>query len=148
MKKIIYTRADGSVSIVNLPNDAKDEDFDKEVTRIILERLAVDTPFIVEDPRPASRYFRDAWRRNGIGVDVDMPIARTIKTGKIRKERDTRLAAEDIAYMRADEANNAENKAFIAQRKQALRDLPDTVQPNLDSIATPEELEAFEPVWP
>lgn len=148
MKKIIYTRADGGVSVVNLPSDATDEDFDKELEMVKSERQPVDTPVIVEDPRPASRFFRGAWRRNGNGIDVDMPIARIIKTSRIRKERDERLAVEDIAYMRADERNDQAEKTRIAAKKQALRDLPATVQTDLEAITTPKELEAFEPVWP
>lgn len=148
MKKIIYSRADGGVSIVNLPPAAEDEDFDTEVARIVRDKLAIDKPAIVEEPRPDSRYFRDAWGRNGNGIVIDLPKARIIKTNFIRKERDEKLAALDIAYMRADEANDAPAKAEIAQRKQALRDLPDTIQSVLEAITTPEELEAFKPVWP
>jgi hypothetical protein len=77
-----------------------------------------------------------------------MAKARTIRIDQIRPERDKRLVALDVDYMRADEAGDGSVKQRIAATKQALRDLPAAVQPELDAIATPEALEAWEPSWP
>ena len=77
-----------------------------------------------------------------------MDKARLNTISRIRPERDRRLAADDIAYMRADEAADAPAKAHIAARKQKLRDLPATIQPDLAELDTPEVLEAYQPAWP
>jgi hypothetical protein len=64
---------------------------------------------------------------------------------QIRAERDVRLAATDIDVFKLDgQAIPAPLKA----KRQALRDIPATVQADLNSAATPEALEAFEPTWP
>ena len=90
-----------------------------------------------------------SWRQDGATAPVfDMTRARPIKTDQLRIERDKKLAALDVDYMRADEAGNAAEKARIAGVKQKLRDLPATIQPDLDAITTPEALEAYEPPWP
>ena len=92
---------------------------------------------------------RFAWKQNGAVIPVfDMARARPIKTDQIRIERDARLVQEDIAYIRADEAGDTAEKARIAAKKQALRDLPVTIQPQLDALATPKALEAWQPTWP
>ena len=97
---------------------------------------------------PTNRFFRMAWKR-GIGkIDVDMPKARIIKTNLVRAERDTRLATEDIELMKAEEGGNVGEATQIKAKKQALRDLPTTIQPDLEAIMTPEALEAYEPAWP
>jgi hypothetical protein len=67
---------------------------------------------------------------------------------QIRPERNERLVALDIDYMRADEAGDTAEKERVAVVKQELRDLPATIQPDLDKIDQPEELEAYEPTWP
>lgn len=97
---------------------------------------------------PSSKMFFDAWEEKAGGVAVNMAKARPIKTDQLRPERDKRLADEDVAYMRADEAGDTAEKARIAARKQALRNLPITIQPELDLIDTPEALAAWQPTWP
>lgn len=92
---------------------------------------------------------RFAWRQDGAAAPVfDMGRARSIKTDQIRVERDNRLAILDIDYMRADEMGDGAEKQRVTAKKQTLRDLPVTIQPDLDAIATPEALEAYEPPWP
>ena len=90
-----------------------------------------------------------AWEMDTDGCPkVNMSKARPIKTDQIRVERNARLAAEDIAYMIAEEQKNDAEKLRVATKKQALRDLPATIQSDLDALTTPENLEAYAPVWP
>ena len=92
---------------------------------------------------------RAAWKQDGATAPVfDMEKARTIKTDQIRPERDKKLAALDIEYIRADEAGDADTKQSIATVKQQLRDLPQTIQSDLDVLDTPDALEKFTPTWP
>lgn len=96
-----------------------------------------------------SSLLRNSWRQvRANPPTVNMPFARGIVTDHIRLERDERLAALDIDYMRADEAGNVPEKERVAVVKQELRDLPATIQPDLDAIDQPGELEAYEPTWP
>lgn len=153
MRKIIYTRSDGGVSVVNLPSEATDEDFAKELEMVKAERQPADTPVIVEDPRPASRYFRNAWGRNGNRIAVDMSRARAIKTDHIRVERakvlpPNGMGALDVELRDAMLDGNAFEIARLRTVIQQWRDLPATIQPDLEAISTPEALETYEPRWP
>jgi hypothetical protein len=92
---------------------------------------------------PADRVFRDAWHHADGKVAVHMERARGIHLGRIREARDRQLDELDTAYMRADERADHAGKRAIATRKQALRDLPATL--DLAQHATPEALHA---AWP
>lgn len=89
---------------------------------------------------------RAAWHQNGASTPVfDMVRARPIKTEQIRKERDRRLEETDIEVLQRD---GGPIPAPLVARRQALRDMPATVQTDLDAVTTPEALEAYEPAWP
>ena len=94
------------------------------------------------------RAFRDAWRDDGTKVVHDMAKARVIKTDQVREERNARLSVEDIELMKAEESGNPGEATRIKAKKRALRDLPATIQSDLDAITTPEALEAYGPAWP
>jgi hypothetical protein len=139
MKKIIYTRPDGGVSVVYPVISADDpEGFTEQQA---LQRAHKDVPAdaieptVVEDI-PSDRTFRNAWRQRGAQVEVDMPKAREIHRERLRRIRAPRLAAEDVNFMRALE--RGEPTSPIAARKQALRDAP--ADPAIEAAATPEEL--------
>lgn len=74
---------------------------------------------------------------------VNMAKARGLHMNRIRKVRDAELAKLDIEYQRADERGNPTEKAAVAARKQALRDIPATF--DLTVANTPAELKAL---WP
>lgn len=76
-------------------------------------------------------------------ITIDMPKARNIHADVLRQERNALLEAADIAYMQADESNDALRKVSIAQHKQALRDV--TADPAIAAATTPEELKAVRP---
>jgi hypothetical protein len=96
------------------------------------------------DRLPGSRAFRAHWRGHpGAGVRVDLPGARAQRMAEIRAQRDAALAATDGPMLRAQE--RGEDTTALAAHRQALRDLPLTVQWDLDAIRTPESLEAYRP---
>jgi hypothetical protein len=98
---------------------------------------------------PERDEFRNALRQTSAAPPVvDMHEARILKTDTIRVERNKRLLEEDINYMKADEAGDNDEKVAIAAKKQKLRDLPATTQPDLEDISTAKALGLFEPLWP
>ena len=60
-----------------------------------------------------------------IGINVNK--AKEIHKEKIREVRNPLLAAEDVTFMRAVEADDTTAKAASATRKQALRDATNIV---------------------
>ena len=148
MKKIIYTRPEGGLSVVHPVRNTHPTP--EEIDDAAIEQRAWDKlPADAINPRwvdafdiPTDRTFRNAWEDNG-GVQVNMPKAREIYRGKLREFRKPMLAALDTAYLRADEIGDTAEKARIAAKKQALRDVTD--DPAIGAAETPEELKAVLP---
>lgn len=97
-------------------------------------------------PPQRSVAMRDAWEDDGSKITVNMVKARAGKTEEIRPERNKRLLALDVEHRKA--SGNTTEQDRIDAVAQKLRHLPATIQPDLDAIATPEALEAWEPNWP
>ena len=89
------------------------------------------------------RTFRDAWECPAGIVKVNMPKARVIHMGRIRKVRDAELKKLDIAYMKALETGDTLEQGRIAALKQQLRDIPQTF--DLAGFRAPSTLKA---AWP
>ena len=106
--------------------------------------IMAQTPYSVveKDSIPPSRVFRSAWRCLDGALVVDMALAKEIQRDRWRAARAPLLRALDVAWMRAEEAGDEQEKAAIAAQKQTLRDVTET---DLSGVTTPEELEAF---WP
>lgn len=90
---------------------------------------------------PQDRTFRNAWTLNGGKVEHDMAKAREIQRNRLRAERAGRLADLDLAYVRADEAQDATAKAAVVAQKQALRDVTDA--PQIAAAQTVADLKAL-----
>lgn len=145
MRKIVYTRPDGGLSVVTPILDAVYAPTESEAERIAFDRLpsdAIGPRFVAAETIPADRTFRDAWTDAG-SVVVDMPKARELHKDTLRRLRAPLLAALDVDYQRADELNDTAAKQDIAARKQALRDV--TADPAIEAAKTPEELKAVMP---
>ena len=85
---------------------------------------------------PSDRHFRNAWKLNGSVMAEDMTEAKKIFQEKIREVRKPLLEAEDVAYMKALEANDASKKDASVAKKKALRDAPAaTAIENADTVA-------------
>jgi len=76
-------------------------------------------------------------------IKVNMEKAKAIKQDMVRAERQPKLEALDVAYMRAIEMGDVAAQESIAAKKQALRDA--TQDPVILNAATPEELKAAVP---
>ena len=148
MRKIVFTRPDGGMSVVTpaLNTFGEAEGF----TEASAEKRAWDKlPKDAINPRwadasevPTDRSFRNAWGDSG-KVVVNMPKAREIHKEHLRQKRAPLLAALDIEYQRADERGDAALKAQIAAKKQALRDV--TKHLAITAAKTPDELKAAIP---
>ena len=73
---------------------------------------------------PSDRHFRGAWSLNGTVISEDMTKAKEIFKDKIREVRAPLLEAEDVVYMKALEADDADAKTASVAKKKALRDAP------------------------
>jgi hypothetical protein len=73
---------------------------------------------------PSDRHFRGAWSLDGTVISEDMTAAKVIFKDKIREVRAPLLAAEDVVYMKALEADDSSAKSASVTKKAALRDAP------------------------
>ena len=73
---------------------------------------------------PSDRHFRGAWSLDGTVISEDMTKAKEIFKDKIREVRGPLLEAEDVVYMKALEADDADAKTASVNKKKALRDAP------------------------
>ena len=73
---------------------------------------------------PSDRHFRGAWTLSGSTISEDMTTARNIFKDKIRDVRAPLLAAEDVVYMKALEADDSDAQTASKNKKTALRDAP------------------------
>jgi hypothetical protein len=69
-----------------------------------------------------------------MSIRINIDKAKAIKLDQLRAERATKLAALDLAFMRAAEQGDTAEQASIAAEKQALRDVTKTPLP--DDVAS------------
>lgn len=143
MRKIIYTRPDGGLSIVHpafntigevegfTTADAELRAWNNLITKGITPR------WLDASEIPTDRTFRDAWVDTGI-ITVDMTKAKEIHKNKLRSLRKPLLEALDAKYLRADEIGDVVEKSRIATLKQTLRDI--TAITAVTGAVTPEQL--------
>lgn len=149
MKKIIYTRPDGGLSVVHpvintFPKReeiTEEEAFQRAWKALPLD--AINPQAIKESDVPTDRTFREAWSHGGNSVSLEMNKCRAIHRDRMRVSRAAKFAKLDSDYLRADEAGDTSKKLQIASEKQVLRDV--TKVPEIDLAQTPEELKL---VWP
>ena len=73
---------------------------------------------------PANRDFRGAWSLSGTVISEDLTKAKELFKDKIREVRGPLLEAEDVVYMKALEADDADAKAASVTKKTNLRNAP------------------------
>ena len=108
---------------------------------------------IDESEIPKDRSYRDALTDDGGKLAHDMPRARALHLGKLRRQRVDKLADLDRQFTLAtaamlddDEAkaNEAKARAKVIERKrQKLRDMPTAVAPALDAATDTDALKAI-----
>lgn len=141
-RKIIYTRADGGISIVSVPPQL-DETAALDAAMARLPATAISPAIVDESVVPTDRTFRNAWIKVSSTVVQDMPKCRELWRAKLRELRAPKMEALDMAYLRADETGDTTEKLRIAAQKQALRDV--TADPRIEAAQTPGALKAVIP---
>ena len=114
MSRIIYTKSDGTVSIITPAGDVNDaiKDVPSGLSYEIVEDSAI----------PTDRSFRNAWKQNSKTIETDMTKAKEIHKTNIRTARVPKLAELDIEFQRALETS-ADTSTIVA-KKQTLREAP------------------------
>jgi len=149
MKKIIYTRPDGGLSVVHpvINTIGEAEGFtESDALARALAKLPADAinPQVVDaDAIPADRTFRNAWAADGKNLTTDMDKAREIHKDTLRELRAPKLALMDIEVRRAERAGNTEQVEALNAKYQLLLDV--TSDPRIASAKTPETLKAVIP---
>ena len=146
-KTILFQNADGWLTKTTPAYEDKarpaDETEDECVARVAAKVVPAGVAsHIVELDSLPSEFF-EAWEWLEDSVQVNMPNARLIHMGEIRKARDKELLKLDVSFMRAVESGDTSAQATIATEKQVLRDLPTTF--DLSGKATTSTLYA---AWP
>ena len=92
---------------------------------------------------PKDRTYRDAWEDVAGAVAHNMTKARNIHRDHIRLQRSVKMMGTDVEYQRADELNDPQEKKRVAEKKQALRNMP--ADPTIEAAQSIAQLKAF---WP
>jgi hypothetical protein len=92
---------------------------------------------------PADRTYRDAWTDDGKAIVHDMGKARALHVARLRRRRAPKLVELDGQWMRAMGQGNSQEAARVEAERQALRDLPVTLE--FDKIDSVDDLKK---AWP
>ena len=91
---------------------------------------------------PANRDFRGAWSLSGTVISEDLTKAKELFKDKIREVRGPLLEAEDVVYMKALEADDADAKAASVTKKTNLRNAPAA-----SAITSASDIAALKAAW-
>lgn len=151
----MFERPDGGIS-VDVPVSAVADDPDALAAHIAnleavhgwTHRETTTADALPSAQAGQSRRFRGCWRWTGSAVAADLPLARAQLMAELRDERNRRLEVSDGKQLRANESGTAQDQADWNTHRQALRDLPVTVQAEVDALTTATDLEAHAVTWP
>lgn len=132
MRKIVYTRPDGCVSIIiPAPKELLERvlgpltqaEYEQHVKDRSIPADAINIREIDDSNIPPSREFRDAWVdvTPESTIDINCTRARDVQLEKLRAERNKRLAETDIEMTRALEDGDVMQIAAIKIKRQNLR---------------------------
>ena len=150
-KRIVYVDTDGTVNVVipadsgRLPGESMADWLSRVAAASVPPGL---TARVIDVSELPSRRFRNAWRQVANAVGVDLPLARAQLLKELRARRNAILAQSDGQKIKLDEIGTDEERQAYRTYRQALRDLPATVQAQVDAITTAQELESYEPQLP
>ena len=149
MKKIIFTRADGGLSVVHpvinthpVPEDITEQQaLERAFARLPAE--AIDPQIVDESAIPSDRTFRAAWKAVGKSIEHDMDKCREIHKTKLRELRSPKFEPIERAQRTALVNGDTATARTLEANLQALRDV--TNHPAIAAAVTPEELKAVIP---
>tara|TARA_R110000822_G_scaffold117125_1_gene249212 strand:- start:71 stop:499 length:429 start_codon:yes stop_codon:yes gene_type:complete len=124
MKRIIYTRLDGGVSVVT-PNINTNEILtEEEALQRAFDKLpssAINPQIVEANTISSDRTFRNAWEKDEKVIKTNMTKAKDMTKDRLRAERKPLLEAQDVAFQRALEGNA--DTSVIVKEKNRLRDI-------------------------
>lgn len=131
-KVIIYTQEEtGCVAVVNLSVEATS--YEEEAVKVVPE--GVEYAIIDRSELPASRTFRNAWKKNVEAVEINLDDAKVIAHEYRRRSRDEEMKPLDVKVTIPGEVDAAE-----ASRADLRLQYAD-IQTQIDDAKTVEELE-------
>lgn len=145
---------------VQRPAETEDEYLDRIAAKLLepargLDGELVESPFVqatrlttIDHTQLPPRKFRDCWRDDGAAPVVDLPLAKEQLLAEARVQRNKLLTASDALKARTDDLGTVDEKAAVAEYRQALRDLPELLEQQLIEAKTLDALIAFEPAFP
>jgi hypothetical protein len=156
-KVIVWENDDGTVSVTTpleemIEGETEDQYLDRIATKLQedapeqfgdLDYVKVDA-----DDVPTSRRFRSCWRLDDDVVTTDVSLAKIQAKADVRAQRDQRLDASDKEWLRLQAVGTQQEKDDYAAFRQALRDLPETADTEIDACADEAALIAYTPTWP
>jgi hypothetical protein len=142
MKKIIFTRSDGGISVVHPVRNTLGETLttDAEIEQRAWSKVpddAINPQYVDESVIPTDRTFRNAWVVEAGNVIVDIGKAKSLTKDRLRAERKPLLEAQDVEFQRAQETGA--DTSEIIKEKQRLRDITKQV----DALTSIDELKAL-----
>ena len=138
MKKILYTRPDGGVSIVipaakkNIENvlgkKLTERQYRNHIKKVSIPKDAINVREINDKDLPANRDYRDAWVdiTPDSKIDVDAEKVKNIRLRRLRVIRDRELVASDAEMVRALESGDI---ALIDEVKAKRKNLRNATEP-------------------
>lgn len=91
---------------------------------------------------PSEYHFREAWSLSGKTIIEDLDKAKELFKDKIREVRQPLFEQEDVVYMRAIEADDADAKSTSVAKKIKLRNATDT-----DAIKKASSISELKDAW-
>ena len=136
MSFIIYPQLPDNKLAVLIPAPC-----DLTLEEIAAKDIPADTPYAIVDSLEGvdNDYFDGYIYADGEAV-ANIPACKALHLDKFRVARAPKIAALDVAFMRAVEQGDSAKQAEIAENKQELRDITKT--------PLPDTLEEIKAVWP
>jgi len=125
MSFITYPQSNGRVTVV-IPAD-----FSLSLEEIASKDVPEGVPYKIVETLDIDDVYFDAYEFHPeLGAAVNIDKAKAIHLDKFRAARTPLLAALDIAFMKAVETGDTTAQADVVAKKQALRDVTNTVLPD------------------
>lgn len=152
--KIIYTSSSDTMCVVTpvlfdalqkeMPGLTLDE-YKQLIWNASVPADAINPAWVEDSAIPEDGYFRDAWKQNGLKVNVDLPLARGVHLEQLRRLRNEKLKAMDVQYMQALQKKDGSD-VVIAQKMQDLRDMPTVYANDIAAIKNLSTLKDYTPL--
>ena len=117
-KRIMYTNTEGGISVI-IPSP----DSNLTIEQIAAKDVPPNTDYKIVDVSeiPTDREFRSAWEHVQEKIDINFDKAKEITKKRLREERKSLLAQQDVEFLKAIESDS--DKSEIIKEKKRLRDI-------------------------